>query len=270
MIPSISNIAWPAEAEAEAIVHSAALGYRGIEIAPTKLFGPWREMKIADVRAFRARLADEGLSIPAMQALLFGRPDLRLFGDAGERAALADHLSFVARVAEAAGAKACVFGSPRQRDPGDRAPETAMEQAAVFFAAVAPVFADHGTAIAFEANVPAFGCRFATRTGEAIALVEAVDHSGFRLQLDLGTVTANGEGPDMVARALPLAAHVHVSEPGLAPVGSLGTDHGALAAPIRAGWSGAVSVEMAAGEDWRAAMEGARAILGVYVGEGAA
>lgn len=262
---AISNIAWPAEADEQAVAAAARLGFSGIEIAPSKLFGPWADIRLSDVAAYREKLADRGLAIPAMQAILFGRSELRLFGDQADHAALRDHLTLVARIAAAAGAYACVFGSPKQRDPGDRPTAQAMEEAAAFFRTLAPVFAAEGCALAFEANVPAYGCRFVTRTEEAIELVGMVGHPAFKLQLDLGTVTANEEPMEVVARAVPHAAHLHISEPALAPVGSAGTDHSRLASTIAAaGWDRWLSVEMTSRGDWPAEMHAAHRALGAY------
>ena len=44
-----------------------------------------------------------------------------------ERAALSNHLGFIARIAGACGGVPCVFGAPGARDPGALAPEAALE-----------------------------------------------------------------------------------------------------------------------------------------------
>lgn len=259
---AVSNIAWPAEDDLAALDAAQALGFTGVELAPPKTFGPWESIDLSAVRAFRASLEARGLSAPALQAILFNRPDCKLFGAREERQAMHDHLAFVARIAGAVGARACVFGAPRQRDPGSLSPAAAMESACAFFAALAPLFAQEGSALAFEANAALYDCRFATHTRDAIALARAVDHPGLRLQLDLGTVTINQEPLAIIADAVPFAAHLHISEPKLAPIGTAGTDHAALGAAVRAsGYDGCISVEMAAQPHWRANLARARDIV---------
>ncbi len=94
----------------------------------------------------------------------------------------------VAGLAETLGAHACVFGAPRSRDPGLLSFEAARDMAVDFFSSVAPIFEFEGTCLTFEANDGSYGCRFITRTFEAIDLVRRVDRPGIRLQIDTGTI----------------------------------------------------------------------------------
>lgn len=258
---AVSNLLWPAAAEADALALLPGLGFTGIELAPGKSVAGWPHAP-EGLGALRARIEGQGLQVAALQGILFGVPGLALFGTAQERARLRAHLETVARVAGALGAEACVFGAPKARDPGALTPEAAFDEAADFFRAVAPAFADAGTALAFEGNAPVYGCRFATTTAEALALVQAVDHPGVRLQIDTGTIFLTGEPAQVIADAAPLACHFHVSEPDLAPLGSSGVDHAplgtALAGTAYGGW---ISAEMREAPDWRAALDGAARLL---------
>lgn len=252
---AISNIAWPAGHDAEALRLARDAGFTGIEVAPSKTFGAWDAMDLADIRALADGLAAQGLPVVAMQGILFGVQGARLFGTAGERATLARHLGLVARVAGACGGIPCVFGAPAIRDPGELSPTQAFDIAWDFFAAIAPCFAAEGASLAFEAVPEAHGCRFATHTGDAIALVRRVATPGFGLQIDAGTMLVNGEPPSLLAGAAPLAVHCHASAPQLAPVAAHAAAHAPLAAALRAaGWHGIVSVEMRTADDWRTAV----------------
>jgi hypothetical protein len=131
-------------------------------------------------------------------------------------------------------AGACVaYSVPPARDPGDLSDAEAIEQAAAFFAAIAPNFAAEGASLAFEANPAAYGCRFVTRTAEAIALVARVAAPGFGLQIDTGTMMVNAEDPMLLAEAVPLAVHCHASAPQLGPVAPHAAAHANLAAGLR-------------------------------------
>ena len=212
---AVSNIAWPAEADEEALTLASRLGFSGIELAPAKVFGPLGEVSRTALTDYREALAARGLRIPALQAILFGVDDAHLFRSDAARECLLARLTRVAEVAGALEAGACVFGAPGLRDPGDLAQETALDIAAAFFARLAPRFADHGTTLAFEANPPIYDCRFVTRTREAMALVARVDTPGFGLQLDMGTVFANEEETETVVAAARACVHCHASEPRL-------------------------------------------------------
>lgn len=251
---AISNIAWPADALPEAIDLAVQLGLDGIELAPYNVFGGW-DVPEDEVRAVRARIEDTGLVCPAMQGILFNAPGVALFDSDDTCRALADQLHLVARMAGLLGAKACVFGAPRQRDPGDLPADEAWAIARDFFREVGPVFAEQDSSLAIEANARAYACRFLTSTAEAVRFVAEVGTPGIGLQIDTGTLFLEGEDPDVLNAAAPLAVHAHVSEPQLQAIGSTDLDHRAIAAGLRAsGYEGMLSIEMRAVDDWQTAV----------------
>jgi sugar phosphate isomerase/epimerase len=257
---AVSNLAWPASRADAALSHARSLGFSGIEIAPSKTFDGWPDDILIKAAIYRAQLADLGFAIPAMQAITFGIDGISLFGSGSERISLVAHLRMVARLAGALGAGACVFGAPKLRDPGSQSYEAAFSSAVALFGTVAPYFSSEGSTLAFEANPTAYGCNFITTTSQAIDLVEAVGHPGFRLQIDIGTIILNRERPAIIAKASPLASHLHVSEPMLQPLGK--SDHSQIAREIQvSGYAHWRSVEMQETKDWREAMTSAAKLL---------
>jgi D-psicose/D-tagatose/L-ribulose 3-epimerase len=248
---AISNITWPADADDRAIDLVARAGYHGIELAPMKVFGKLDQCTQHHLSEYRRRVTDHGLEIVALQALLFGIEDCALFREDAQRRNLAEHLRRVAEIAGALGAVACVFGAPSVRDPGDLPADTVWRIATDFFTAIAPAFAESGSCLTFEANPNYYNCRFATHTEDAARLVAAVGHSGFRLQIDTGTIFINAEPVADLAHLIPLAEHFHVSERDLVPPGSASSDHLAVASLLRlSGYAGWRSVEMRCRPDW--------------------
>ena len=256
-----SNIAWPHSSFAEALALLRKLGLSGVEIAPYNVFGTW-DVSDDEVRSLGAQIRDAGLVCPSLQGILFNAPGAALFESEASRAILARHLERIAHMAGLLGATACVFGAPRQRDVGDLDRSTADQIAIEFLREIASAFADRGTALAFEANSRLYGCNFVTTTREAIDLVAAVDRPGIALQIDTGTIFLEGEDPLVLHDAAPLAAHAHVSEPNLQPLGSGELDHRPLASALRAsGYSSFLSIEMRAVEQWEAALASAARLL---------
>jgi D-psicose/D-tagatose/L-ribulose 3-epimerase len=93
---------------------------------------------------------------------------------------------------------------------------------------------------------------------EAIGLMQEVNVLGVGLQIDTGTVFLEHEKPEVLIRAAPYAAHAHVSEPDLAPVGSANVDHRSVAEALRkSGYSGSLSIEMKETRDWPTAVRSA-------------
>jgi sugar phosphate isomerase/epimerase len=244
---AVSNIAWPREQDAAVADALADLGVTGVEVAPTKLWPDPLAATAADVAACRAFWNTRRIEVVAAQALLFGRPELTLFDSADTRARTLAYLERVIQLCAGLGAGALVFGSPKNRRVGATPRPDAWAIAAQFFGDLAAVAARAGTCVVIEANPSDYGADFVTRAGEAVELVKAVGHSGFRLHLDTGCMALAADPiRETFEIARPFLRHVHVSEPNLEPPGSSGTvDHTAFAAELRrhryAGW---VSLEM--------------------------
>jgi sugar phosphate isomerase/epimerase len=250
-----SNIAWTPAQDAEVAALLRAEGFDGIEVALTRDWPDLAKADVADVRAFAARWRDEGLPIGAAQALLFGRPELVVFGTADVRRQTIDYLRLVFDLCAAAGARAMVFGSPRNRRVDGRPPAEARGIAVDFFGELAGEAEARQLALVIEANPPAYGADFVTTAAQAIDLVRAVDRPGFRLHLDLGCLRLAGEPvAETVIAAAPLLAHAHASSPHLAPLlGPKPNQDDELDAFVSAlsgsGYAGAVSLEMRRSDD---------------------
>jgi D-psicose/D-tagatose/L-ribulose 3-epimerase len=252
---SVSNIAFPAGKLEDALALLSRLDVDTLEVAPYNVFGRW-DASDADIEAFRLRLTDAGMRCIALQGITFNAGEAHLFASADRREALYRHLVVVAQMAGRLGAGACVFGAPRLRDPGDLEPEQARAIAVDFLRRMGSVFSSEGTTLSFEANARHYACRFITTTTEAIDLMKEVDVSGVGLQIDTGTLFLEQEEPDVLIQAAPYAAHAHVSEPDLLPVGSTDVDHHSVAAALReSGYAGSLSIEMKETSDWPSALQ---------------
>lgn len=273
---AVSSIAWPPEADAEAADLLVAHGVSGVEIPPARVCEqPW-DPPSGSVAACRRFWEDRGLPIVAMQALLFGRGELVLFGDAATRRRLAAHLAAIIDLAAGLGASRLVFGSPKNRIRGGLGLAQAEAIALPFFRDLGRRAADRGVWLVIEPNPPAYGCDFLVTSRQVIEFVDRVAEDGLGVHLDAGAMTLGGESPrEIVAAAGPRWRHFHASEPGLAPVGSGGVDHPALAAALRGvGYGGFVSVEMTqgpAGTSWRPQLEAALGVVAsAYGAQGSA
>jgi D-psicose/D-tagatose/L-ribulose 3-epimerase len=263
---AVSNIAWTAAEDEEIAELLAQLGVTGIEIAPTRVWPAPLDVTSAQIDDFRERWAAHGIEIVAMQALLFGRPDLVMFNSEGQRAATLEYLRWIMAMAARLGAKPLVFGSPKNRQRGNMPMSEAEEIAAKFFAEAGAAAEEEGVLLCIEPNAKEYGCDFLVTTQETLEFLKRVPSEGIGLHLDAAMLKLNGEEP---ASALRLGAarlkHFHVSEPSLAPVGAAGVDHAATGRAVKAiGYAGWRSIEMRAGEagtnaaNVRAAIEVAR------------
>lgn len=252
MILAASNIGWAPEDRIEAYRAMVDAGLTGLEIAPGMFFpdsaDPFRP-DAAEARRAVDEIAQAGLRLVSMQALLFGVEGATLFGDADGRARFTAGMVRAIDLAGRLGIPNLVFGSPGQRRiPDGTAPERARAEAVEVFRALGDRAVAAGTVIAMEPNPVVYGTNFLTTLAEARDFVIETAHPGIRLILDLGTMAINGQGDQtavLVPGLLPVLNHVHVSEPQLAPAPA-DPDRLApvLAALAAAGYSRAVSIEM--------------------------
>ena len=247
---AISCIGWNPPEDVAVAERMAAHGYTGVELVPGRIAPIPLDATPAQVAFVRAFWKSRGISIVALQALLFGHPELLLFGET--RAQTRDYLAAIIRLGGALGAKALVFGSPKNRARGALPLDEAQRIAIDFFAELGAVAADAGTCLCIEPNPPQYGADFVTDSVQALALVEAVSSPGFGLHLDSAcALLAKEDFPTRLRASAHVLRHVHVSEPQLAGVGPGGTaDVQAIGLALRSiRYGGYASIEMRAAPD---------------------
>jgi len=246
---AISNIAWDPEEDDIVAGLLANRSLRGIEVAPTKIWPAPLNTPVESLHHYREFWKSRGVGIVALQALLFGRPELAVFQSEEIRRQTLDYLCGIIRLSSQLGARILVFGSPQNRRIGEVALETAMDIAASFFRQVGECAQKHGAVICIEPNPAAYGCDFVRTAAEGRECVRKVDQSGFRLHLDASAMTLNGEDYERaIEDSFEYLEHFHISEPHLGVIGRGRTDHRRIAACLRRlGYRGWVSVEMRCG-----------------------
>lgn len=242
----MSNLAWEAQYDAAIAAVLQDAGVDAIDVVPGRYFPDPASVAPDDAYRVRDVWRERGVQIVGMQSLLFGTTGLNLFGDAAVQDAMLRHLDGVCRLGRALGATRLAFGSPRNRDASGLEPEQAAGLAVAFFRRLGEAAFAQGVVVCLEANPVAFGCNFLTTTEEAGVLVRRIDHPGIRLQFDTGAVFTNGEDLDALLAAFgDLVGHVHLSEPGLAPLSAEGRDHASTTAALRRAFPEAVvTIEM--------------------------
>lgn len=242
---AVSNIAWPVELDSDAADLLVASGIAGVEIAPTRRWPDLSRRDRGDVTAVRQFWELRGLPIVALQALLFGRTDLTLFGSPAERHATLDYLTHALDLAADLGARWLVFGSPRNRLAGDRPRDEVFAIARDFFLALGDRAVTRNAVVGIEANPPEYGCDFLTRTAEAVDFVRSLDHRGIGCHLDLGGMTIAGEPvAPIITGAVPIG-YVHASAPHLQSIAGFAAVQRDAGDALRAiAYDGWVSIEM--------------------------
>jgi len=238
---SISNIAWAVESDDEIHTLLKESGYRGLEIAPTRIIPekPYENVPLAV--EFSNNLKNRyGLAISSMQSILFGVNE-RLFASEEERAILVEYTKKAIDFAKAISCRNLVFGSPKNRviDNMNQYPH-----AIDFFRELGDYAWNNNTVLSIEPNPPIYNTNFINRTQEAFNIVKEVDLPGFKVNVDFGTIIENGESVDMIAKNIEYVNHIHISEPYLNPIVDREL-HATFASVLKkSGYGGYVSIEM--------------------------
>jgi len=222
---SISNLAWEKTEEEAVLKLLAEKEVTGIEIAPSKVWHDWQGITPHHVRRYREKLAQE-FQISALQAILFGYPNYRLFGSSQERRDTMNHLRFVSDIATDLGTQVMVLGAPRNRDRGQLSEEEAFKIAVEFFQEIGEYCASQNTCLCIEPNPTVYQCNFITTSVEGHTLVQAVNSEGFGLHLDAaGMYLATEEITVVLPQYATLLQHFHISEPNLGGFSEPVVDH---------------------------------------------
>src|SRR3989344_2444406 len=131
---AISNIAWNKQEDKEVRDILQKQHISAIEIAPGIIWDDPVKTSLNDVKTYRAFWNKAGIHIVAMQGLLFGHADLKLFDDTDSRKRMYDYLVKIIGLASSLGIQSLVFGSPKNRIIPDGMSETnALDIAFDFF-----------------------------------------------------------------------------------------------------------------------------------------
>lgn len=238
---SISNLAWDPREDGQVATLLDEYRIDAIDVAPGKYFPDIEAATSQDISAIRRMWADRGVEIVGMQALLFGTTGLNMFGEDEVRKRMLHRLQAICGIGAGLGTNPgvrLVFGSPKNRDRTGLSSEAAKTIAVAFFRRLAAIADEHGVTVCLEPNPPSYGCNFMTDTAAAADIVRAVDHPAIRLQFDSGASAMNQESVGkVIGEFKDLIGHVHVSEPGLVPVGATSglsaSDHLGVAKALR-------------------------------------
>ena len=236
---SISNIAWDKADDEAVYTEMQAHGFAGLELAPTRIFPQQPYDQLSSAILFGGYLKNRwGFSVPSIQSIWYGQTGSIFHPDEAE--ALLDYTAGACQFAHSLNCPSMVFGCPKNRTlaPGDD--PAAGDR---FFVQAGNLAARYGVVLAIEANPPVY-TNYLTRTADAFALVRRLDNPGLAVNLDLSTILANGERLRDFIPDLGWVSHIHISEPGLAPV-TRRPEHTELALLLKAvGYKGFVSIEM--------------------------
>lgn len=241
---AVSNIAWARHDDPEVLNLLRENGVTGIELAPTKIWEDWQGADYSAAAEYKDFLDGEGFAVPAMQAILFGRPELQVF-DRDSWDGFIEHFKLLAELAHGLGAGTLVFGAPKNRKRNSLAYFAAADMAVELFDRLARTVAGSGAVIGIEANPVEYACDFMTALADVHDIVRRTDSPQVQVHVDSAAIHMCRGNFRQEITALESFCHYHISEPLLAPIagGEVAQDEG-YAVLRDTGYQGWVSVEM--------------------------
>lgn len=241
---SISNIAWEPSEDKAVFELINKYGFNGIELAPPKLFKDSSSVSDKEIEYYLEYIKPYNFTFPAMQSLLFGKPELKIFDDSKKETL--EYLKKIIDLAQKLNVKVLVFGSPKNRFIGDVDRKESNQIAIDFFKELGNYAYSKDRYFCIEPNAKEYGCDFITNTDEAIELVKSVDSKGFRLHIDSAVMVMNGENIEKsLELSMPYMEHFHISEPFLEFIPNNKTNHQKFYEVLKKlGYDKWVSIEM--------------------------
>ena len=216
---SISNIAWGIKEDENIASLMQQMEIKGLEIAPSKIVSDFSQINDIEVIKYKDYWLSKDIEIVAMQSLLFGHPEMTIFYDEMSRENTFNHLRFCIDIGKMLGARAFVFGSPKNRYIPTESKKTSKDTAIEFFDRIGKYCHKNEVAFCLEPNPVEYGANFLCNTNEALDFVQEVDNRGLMINIDTGTMIMNNEDyREIMTKSLAYAGHIHISEPFLNPI----------------------------------------------------
>jgi len=243
---AISNIAWEKEDDSRVYSLLNKLGVTGLEISPYRIWEDPFSVSKSEIAAYQSNIKKNyNLEVVAMQALLFGHPELTIFESEKKRIQTANYLKKVINFASNFGNIPLVFGSPKNRIIGIVPTDETKKIYQIFFKELGEYSKVKGVRLCIEANPTLYGADFINTLQEAQIIVEEVNSEGFCLHIDTGAMIINKETPEIIAGLTTIPVHYHISEPFLSEKYDNSNFHKKSAKSLmNIGYKGHVSIEM--------------------------
>ncbi|MCS6854387.1 MAG: sugar phosphate isomerase/epimerase [Elioraea sp.] len=233
---------------AEQCAFAAALGYRGLEVAPFTLDEEPHRLPAGRIAGLRRDAAEAGIAITSLHWLLVTPPGLSITAaEAGVRQKTRDVIAGLIDLAAALGATHLVHGSPAQRmlPAGDE--DAGRARAIEIFAFAAERAAAAGVTYCIEPLDPG-QTNLINTVAEAAEIVRMIGSPALRTMIDIcAAARGETESPaELLARWLPtgLIAHLHLNDANRRAPGQGETRFGPILAAVqRASFAGTLAVE---------------------------
>ncbi len=241
---AISNIAWEEHADPKVLSLLKRYNIEGIEVAPTKIWHDWQGANFEEASSYKDMMSSKGFVLPALQAILFGKPELQVF-DRSSHDKFIEHFKMLSEIAAGFECKTLVFGSPKNRKRNSLSYSESIDIAIELFYKIGETLKGSGAVLGIEANPVEYSCDFLTNLRDVKEFTDKVDSLYIQPHVDSAAVyMCSGEIKEEL-KMVGNFCHFHISEPMLAPLSEGVVDHkNSLIALRDIGYDKWISIEM--------------------------
>ena len=228
---AISNIAWQKDDDEAVYTAMQQTGFTGLELAPTRIFSEAPYENLTSALLFGGYLKNRwGFAVPSLQSIWYGQK-----GNIFNAADTEPLLDYTAQAFQFAHSLNCPVAGLRLPEK-PYAPPGRQRCRRRGRSSCRRATSPRGTACIWRwrPTRPMY-TNYLNNTADAFALVKRLDNPGLSVNLDLSTVLAQGEKLQNFIDDMQYVSHVHISEPGLAPIQTPPRTQGAGAAAGRGG-----------------------------------
>jgi sugar phosphate isomerase/epimerase len=241
---SITTLALNVQNFREDIQSLTKYGIEGLEVAPTQFWSNPLETTKAERREFFRSIQNSNLQVIGLQSLLYGRPDLELFGSQESRSKCQDYLIQMTQLCADLGGHLLSFGSAKNRQTNKLTTRECNEMATDFFHSLADYSGNYGVTICIEPIAKEYNCNFINTANEGAKFVHHVNHQYIGLLLDSGNMLLNAEPcSDMVKKHIDSIKHFHANDPWMHPPSDQYQEHHKIAGVLSECYSGWITFE---------------------------
>lgn len=239
---SISNLAWDNNDSEEIYKAMLKYGFKGLEIAPMKLFGPNPFKNSEEAKQYVEMINKQyGFIISSLQSIWYG-VQKNLFDSDSNYDWLIEYTKQIILFAQYLGCHNLVFGCPKNRNMRDK--NSDFLTAEKFFKQIGDYGYQHQVIITLEANPEVYGTNFLNTTSEVIDFVKNINSNGLKVNCDLGTIIINQEDLHVIGENIGLIHHLHISEPFLTAIAQRDLHYDLFTLLIEKDYHGFISIEM--------------------------
>lgn len=211
---SISNIAWNEEFDEEIYKFISNLGFKGLEIAPTRIIkeNPYDNLdKIKEYSEYIKIVY--GLNISSIQSIWYSKTE-NIFNSKKEYQELINYTKKAIDFANIIKCNNLVFGCPKNRNIPNNVEKTEAKSIFIeFLKEIGEYAKEKNTIISIEPNPTIYNTNFINTTKEALDIVKEVNMNSIKVNIDLGTMIYNEEDINILVDNIKLINHIHISEP---------------------------------------------------------